>query len=167
MSNIEKFLLAAFPHVDPTTVKLASAELAGTQPPRDSSELEELEELITALRRDNGKLNDEIIRHKDGVQHATRAGLDVLGERARQRRLEGYDDSHDDGHDDFELTSAAIAYAMDARLRGTSGGGYDTPPADWPWSRPDWKPKDVRRSLVVSAALLIAEIEKFDRATGR
>src|SRR5690606_26909755 len=50
-----------------------------------------------------GRLSTEIVRHKDGVKNATRAGLDVLGERARQRRLEGYDDEHDDGLEDFSL----------------------------------------------------------------
>lgn len=124
----------------------------------------ELHEILAVLRRETAKLSDEIGRQKDGVASATRAGLDVLGERARQRRMEGYDDAHDDGHEDFSLTAAAIAYALDARLRGTSGHGFDTsPPVEWPWMAADWKPKPVRQSLVVAAALIIAEIERLDR----
>jgi hypothetical protein len=90
--------------------------------------------------------------------------MDTLGERARQRRMEGYDDEHDDAHEDFSLSSAAIAYIMDARLRGTTGHGFtETPPTHWPWDINDWKPKGVRHALVVAGALIIAEIERIDR----
>jgi hypothetical protein len=95
--------------------------------------------------------------------------LDILGERSRQRRLEGYDDYHDDQLDDWSLASSAMAFIEDARLRSTTGGkGFDdTPPASWPSSKQAWKPKNVRQSLVVAAALLIAEVEKLDRAADK
>lgn len=122
-------------------------------------------EEIAMLQGEIGRLRTEINSHREGVIGATTAGLDVLGERARQRRMEGYDDAHDDKHDDFALSSAAIAYLMDARLRGTTGHGFaENPPPDWPWEVTDWKTKKVRQSLVVAAALIIAEIERLDRA---
>ena len=130
----------------------------------DPASVEDSEE-VAMLRGEIGRLSNMINSHMEGVSGATKAGLDALGERARQRRMEGYDDAHDDAHDDFDLTSAAIAYLNSARLRGTTGHGYtDTPPPDWPWDANDWKPKSVRQQLVVAAALIIAEIEKIDRS---
>jgi hypothetical protein len=35
----------------------------------------------------------------------------------------------------------------------------------WPWADKDWKPKDRRRDLIRAAALIVAEIERLDRAT--
>jgi len=166
MSNLQQFLEVAFPGVPRALVAAAAAELlarsgeGGVSP----EAFKEVSELNAIYLDEIGRLNTEIVRHKDGVQNATRAGLDVLGERARQRRLEGYDEEHDDGLEDFALAAAAISYAMDARLRATAGRGFDQhPPADWPWSPQDWKPKKIRQSLVVAAALLVAEIERMDR----
>lgn len=166
MSSLQKYLELAFPHVPADLAAAAAAELLAQRPdgyvsPDKYREAVEKNEMYLD---EIGRLNTEIVRHKDGVKNATRAGLDVLGERARQRRLEGYDDDHDDGLTDFSLSAAAIAYAMDARLRATTGQGFDRqPPMEWPWSPGDWKPKKVRHSLVVAAALLIAEIERMDR----
>lgn len=160
---------------DPTTVALISdivrTAVADALPKGEDRDtianvsVEDSEE-VAMLRGEIGRLSSMINSHMEGVSGATRAGMDVLGERARQRRMEGYDDAHDDAHDDFDLTSAAIAYLMNARLRGTTGHSYaDAPPHDWPWSARDWKPKGVRQELVVAAALIIAEIEKIDRSS--
>lgn len=131
------------------------------------TKLADQDELISLLQQEIGRLNRMIVSHSDGFENASRAGLDILGERSRQRRLEGYHDHHDDQLVDLSLSSAAIAYIEDARLRGTSGGkGFDfSPPPSWPFSKDAWKPKDVRRSLVIAGALIIAEIEKVDRAS--
>lgn len=46
----------------------------------------------------------------------------------------------------------------------------DDPRADvpelWPWPSEWWKPTDVRRDLVKAGALILAEIERLDRAAG-
>jgi hypothetical protein len=34
----------------------------------------------------------------------------------------------------------------------------------WPWHDDWWKPKDRRRDLIRAAALIVAEIERLDRA---
>jgi HAMP domain-containing protein len=137
------------------------ARLTTEQQPDEDDRSEE----IAMLQGEIGRLRQELNTHRDGVIGATTAGLDVLGERARQRRWEGYDDAHDDKHQDFALTSAAISYLMDARLRGTTGHGFgESPPPDWPWEVTDWKTKKVRQSLVVAAALILADIERLDRA---
>jgi len=169
MPAIESFLKAAFPNLPPDLLSAAAAEFTG----KDSGgahgiskeAYDEAIEDVVLHREEIARLQTELVRHKDGIQNATKAGLDVMGERARQRRLEGYDDAHDDGHDDFSLSAAAIAYVMDARLKATTGRGFDSqPPVEWPFSPMDWKPKAIRQSLVVAAALLIAEIERFDRS---
>jgi len=167
MGQLERFLRAAYPDVAPDLVAAAATALGAGNPDGLRvllAELEEEKSMNDLLKQEVSRLNSEMARHSDGYGSATRAGLDVLGERARQRRMEGYDDEHDDGHADFSLSAAAIAYALDARLRGTTGRGFDTtPPPEWPWIALDWKPKDIRQSLVVAAALLIAEIERIDR----
>lgn len=79
---------------------------------------------------------------------------DVIGERARQISGEGWTPEHDDTHVDHELSRAAACYAI-----GNIAG--------WPWSLDWWKPTDRRRRLVKAAALLIAEIERIDRAAAK
>lgn len=38
-------------------------------------------------------------------------------------------------------------------------------PRGWPWGSSWWKPKDPRRDLVRAGALILAEIERIDRAS--
>lgn len=40
----------------------------------------------------------------------------------------------------------------------------DDPPRNWPWHRVWWKPSTRRRNLVKAGALILAEIERLDRA---
>ena len=173
--SFDTLIRNALPGVDPETARLALSEIVkdsvrevigeGVRAGQPSGEEPEDSEEVAMLRGEIGRLSNLLNTHVEGVSGATTAGLDALGERARQRRMEGYDDAHDDAHDDFALSSAAIAYTMDARLRGTTGHGFtETPPPNWPWDASDWKPKSVRQALVVAAALIIAEIERMDRA---
>lgn len=83
---------------------------------------------------------------------------DIAAERRRQVEAEGWTPEHDDRHDRGEMARAAICYA------DPLNEGRDHPPAKWPWDAGWWKPKDRRRDLVRAAALLIAEIERSDRA---
>ena len=95
----------------------------------------------------------------------SRAARDVLAERQRQMAPppggEGHSAGDDDRHVNRELARAAIAYAV-ASLDTSPAWG----PLFWwpPWPRAQLKPKDTRRDLVRAAALLIAEIERLDRA---
>lgn len=91
----------------------------------------------------------------------TRAVEDVAMERARQKLVEGWTPEHDDEHTHDELRSAAVAYATPFRQRRYFAGI----PEIWPWHPSWWKPKDERRDLVRAAALLLAEIERLDRAS--
>lgn len=95
---------------------------------------------------------------------------EIASERHRQVEAEGYDSNHDDGHPG-EMALAASCYALAA---GTHGCGTDhiypdmypvnCPPSLWPWSGDAWKPKSQRRDLIRAAALIVAEIERMDRA---
>lgn len=93
------------------------------------------------------------------------AARDVMAERVRQVNVEGWSLEHDDEHEQEDacpLLAAAISYADNA-WRWEYTAVMPTPPVTWPWDSAWWKPKDKRRDLVRSAALLIAEIERLDR----
>ncbi|WP_454674873.1 hypothetical protein [Achromobacter pestifer] len=89
----------------------------------------------------------------------TAAALDVLAERHRQINAEGWTAEHDDAHTGEQMARAAACYALPQ-------GDYEIPepPEFWPWDAFWWKPSDRRRELVKAAALLLAEIERLDRA---
>jgi hypothetical protein len=84
----------------------------------------------------------------------------VIAERYRQIEAEGWSAEHDDAHAPGDLAKAGAVYATwsYAPLSGRR------PPRGWPWARHWWKPADTRRNLVKAAALVLAEIEKLDRA---
>lgn len=112
-----------------------------------------------------------------GVSVQTQAALDVLAERQRQVEKEGWTPEHDDSHHPHgHLSLAAACYACNAAtwLKQLFLGA--APPMDrystlsepgmrWPWSSDWWKPKSPRRDLVKAGALILAEIERIDRAT--
>jgi hypothetical protein len=94
---------------------------------------------------------------------ATPAIVDICRERMRQVRQEGWSPEHDDTHSAGELAAAAACYAASAK-----GHGFillDRAPSRWPWSADWWKPTSRRRDLVKAGALIVAEIERLDRAT--
>lgn len=95
------------------------------------------------------------------------AAQDVLAERARQIASEGWTLEHDDEHDPGDLACAGAAYALsagDAIHPMSQGDGGCQQPTFWPWDAEWWKPKTPRQDLVRAAALIIAEIERLDRA---
>lgn len=91
----------------------------------------------------------------------SKAESDVLDERTRQQIVEGWTPEHDDQHEVGEMASAAACYAANAGGFVWQGGW---PGEVWPWSREWWKPTNSRRDLVKAGALILAEIERIDRA---
>lgn len=83
---------------------------------------------------------------------------DVIAERLRQVSAKGYTFKHDDEHDECELAMAAAAYVEHAINQDGNIPGF------WPWLDEEWSPKDRRRDLVCAAALIVAEVERLDRA---
>ena len=91
-----------------------------------------------------------------------RAWLDVMGERVRQITAEGWTADHDDAHSLGQMAGAALCYLAEDIphwARQQAHGCY------WPWDAEWWKPGDHRRNLVKAGALILAEIERLDRAT--
>jgi hypothetical protein len=96
------------------------------------------------------------------------AARDVIAERCRQIEQEGYAPQHDDEHVGGEIAAYAAFYAMPPAARdwpATETGYGETfgeaiVPADWKVP----KEGDRRSELVKAGALILAEIERLDRA---
>ncbi|NMX64732.1 hypothetical protein [Pseudomonas sp. WS 5079] len=92
----------------------------------------------------------------------------VLAERIRQIQVECFYPEHDDENTDGSLAMAAACYAEEAfyqakivdRLSAIS----QVTPVLWPWTPDIWKPTDQRQNLVKAGALILAEIDRLDRA---
>lgn len=98
------------------------------------------------------------------------AARDVLAERDRQVSEEGWTPSHDDQHDKGEIARAAACYAYGhtdiVEMGRDPNGPFEVAfhRTVWPWDREWWKPTNRRRDLVKAGALILAEIERLDRA---
>ncbi|KMO18866.1 hypothetical protein [Methylobacterium indicum] len=92
------------------------------------------------------------------------AWTDVLAERRRQVSEEWWTPQHDDAQPDGYIALAAAAYAYGSQFpeQLRQAGGR---PGWWPWALKWWKPTDRRRDLVKAGALILAEIERLDRAS--
>ncbi|WP_375079859.1 hypothetical protein [Pseudomonas aeruginosa] len=99
-----------------------------------------------------------LVRAEDFVsgKEVPQAWLDVQAERRRQITAEGWTPDHDDLYCAAELPRAAAAYILN--------GANDEAPAIWPFSAKWWKPRDARSNYVRAGALILAEIERLDRA---
>lgn len=110
-----------------------------------------------------------------------RAIEDVITERRRQVGRKGYDAAHDDAHDDGELALAAACFATPTQLYMHETLANEVRFFDpFPWEQRDdsrpydgnviqpnstLKPVQRRRQLVVATSLLLAEIDRLDRAS--
>ncbi|MGB4064203.1 MAG: hypothetical protein WBK19_10300 [Azonexus sp.] len=119
-------------------------------------------EAVEILRFEIEALKQQVEQGKrDAVP--TTAALDVLAERYRQKSVEGWTNDHDDQHIAGEIAVAAGCYVL-------SGSGKWPKEALWNiWPKPNWsltwfKPKTKRQDLVRAGALILAEIERIDRA---
>lgn len=95
------------------------------------------------------------------IEWASDALRDVAAERRRQIEAEGWTPSHDDEHSNSSLAEAAGCYALWGRAYPEKGRC----PGAWPWEAHHWNPKEPRANYVRASALLLAEIERLDRAT--
>lgn len=98
---------------------------------------------------------------------------EIAAERRRQVSAEGWTPEHDDAHGNGEMAQAAAVYALGSAVDQAERAvmdefGSDGTPhrihSQWPWGREWHKPKDRRRDLIRAAALIVAEIERLDRA---
>jgi len=95
-------------------------------------------------------------------RHRDKAVRDVLAERHRQITDEHFSPVRDDAYTGGQLASAGAAYALIASEMAKNGSVVL--PACWPWDACWLKPSTPRRNLVKAAALIIAEIQRLDRA---
>ncbi|MDF8363323.1 MULTISPECIES: hypothetical protein [Achromobacter] len=95
---------------------------------------------------------------------ATAAAHDVLAERRRQVDEEGFKVADDNRYQEGQLSAAAAAYTIDACANVAGHASLSKPPSVWPWDPKWWRPEGARRNLVKAAALILAEIERLDRA---
>ena len=85
---------------------------------------------------------------------------EIAAERKRQVEKEGWSLEHDDHHSTGDLARLATMYA----IPGPHGRIYEEMVLAW-GEVPDWvKHKDRRSDLIRAAALIVAEIERLDRA---
>jgi hypothetical protein len=152
--------------LDPKCVDRGCQSLAtSAQPPAPLGELtttgrEGLNRALANAMADRGeRIADNMWRERFGVAALTGATRDVLAERARQVNVEGWTPEHDDQHDDGEMARAATVYANPDIWDIFGAGGIG-----WPWEASWYKPTNRRRDLVKATALLLAEIERLDRA---
>lgn len=117
----------------------------------------------------------DLIARPSGARQAERrspealtdAVRDVLAERRRQIEVEGWTPEHDDyEHEDGDLSHAAACYLLPFQVLDIRSLSSETTVFDliWPWSLEWWKPKSRRHDLVRAGALILAEIERLDRA---
>lgn len=111
-----------------------------------------------AAKPKHSPLPEHPVGQRAGVAEE-QAWRDVLAERVRQMTHEGWTPAHDDAHTQMEMAEAAAVYALDA------AGWTDWPREKfWPWAASWWKPTTPRRNMVKAGALILAEIERLDRA---
>jgi hypothetical protein len=109
---------------------------------------------------------DSLMRLLAQARAVTCTAHDVLAERQRQVDVEGWTPEHDDEHDDGSMAAAAAAYA----LAGHPAVGLASAEKLWEaagWDTSWFRPKDIRRNLVRAGALILAEIDRLDRAAAR
>lgn len=97
-----------------------------------------------------------------GVKSLSNAVQSVIAERQRHQSVDGWTPEHDDEHCNGELAMAAVCYINETGTVNRNGGK----PWGWPWDASWWKPNARRRNLVKAGALILAEIERIDRAAG-
>ncbi|MBA8033523.1 ead/Ea22-like family protein [Citrobacter freundii] len=135
------------------------------------------DQLLFAVRAARATLLDELESTEKRIAELearafNHAILDVAAERQRQVSAEGWTPAHDDQHRNNDMAFAAACYAFHAAAASwdleDDGVPYDSHPVpkNWPWEPDWWKPTDPRRDLVKAGALIIAEIERIDRAAG-
>ena len=88
----------------------------------------------------------------------------IGNERQRQIAAEGWTPEHDDEHNGGEMALAAACYAL-ATVWPFHFWGDEWVKRIWPWDWKWWKPSGGKeRNLIKAAALIVAEIERIERA---
>jgi hypothetical protein len=93
------------------------------------------------------------------IDEAAEVAAEVFVERLRQIIEEGHGVEQDDAYTDYQLPRAAVCYAI---------RGAGLPPHKstlyWPWNPAAFKPTGDDRDLIKAAALILAELQRRQRA---
>lgn len=126
-------------------------------------------QLIPALRNDRPLTRAALLAATAAAPEPLRSAVEserpaygVLMEVARERARQigkGFDASHDDLYTGNELAQAGIAYALASLPAGKAEAVLY-----WPWAPTFWHPEGQRANLIKAAALLVAEVQRIDRA---
>lgn len=95
---------------------------------------------------------------------------EIAAERRRQIDGEGWAPEHDDAHRMGEMAGAAACYVLHGvEIRNDVLRDFAKRLVRelWPWAAGWWKPKTRRHDLIRAGALIVAEIERLDRAAAR
>jgi hypothetical protein len=122
---------------------------------------EDLQELSDALEEAVAIAQDAVA----GLPDPDAAIRSIAHERQRQIEGEGWTPERDDQYQQGELAKAAAGYVLHAHADQSWKNHHL--PNFWPFA-PQWfKPADPRRMLVKAGALVVAEIQRIDRAEAR
>lgn len=148
----------------PKVYNIGDRTMAAVFEPAGLKNLSDLQAVFDQVEIALSLAGEASVRRK--VAYRSTPGIvDVLSERERQVVVEGWTPEHDDQHCLGEMAAAAVCYAFEDIhpnwvKRGAQG-------CNWPWADEWWKPRDRRRNLVKAAALIIAEIDRIDRAAAK
>lgn len=134
-----------------------------TKPVAEFNELERFVYLFEPAAPENSRLfRERLAELLSATANLSQASRDVLAERERQICQEGWSPEDDDAYEDDELADAAVCY-----IQGFDTWVYGESLQRWPWALQWWKPTTQRRNLVKAGALILAEIDRLDRADAR
>ena len=89
----------------------------------------------------------------------------VLAERIRQIQVHCFYPEQDEEYVNGDLAQAGACYAIEAAKQAPeTEDAMRLVPEAWPWMAASWRPHDQRRNLVKAGALILAEIDRLDRA---
>ena len=123
--------------------------------------------LIVALRNLVPQIIAALRLTPDNGGVKSKALEDIAAERQRHFDVEGWTPEHDDEHKRGELAGAAACYILNnLSIDNTwlQSSVKQMVRELWPWAKSWWKPKDKRSDLVRAGSLIVAEIERLDRA---
>ncbi|MDP5631268.1 hypothetical protein P3797_03185 [Pseudomonas aeruginosa] len=139
-----------------------SAGIAQLEQERDAA-LANVDALAVQVLKLGGTIS--FAHHRtDQAGQVPQAWLDVQAERRRQVEAEGWTPEHDDAHSHGEMARAAACYALAGSSAPNDGTAALLVSLAWPWDEQWWKPTTTRRDLIKACALVLAEIERLDRA---
>ncbi len=90
--------------------------------------------------------------------------ISILAEVRNERRRQVIEEGFDLGHDDEINFGGRLSLASACYSLADTWYDKDFVFSLWPWPMVRFKPTTPRRNLIKAAALLIAEIERLDRA---